>query len=86
MKFLVDESVSFRVSDSLVAAGHDSIHVVKDLERGGARDEELVLVARNEDRVLVSADTDFGELLARGGRSLPSLILFRRDRRAPVEH
>ena len=38
-----------------------------------------------EARVLVSADTDFGELLVRQGLALPTLVLFRQGNRGP-EH
>ena len=85
MRFLVDESLSHRVSEALRNAGHNAIHVVADLHRGGAADPELMDFAREESRVIVAADTDFGELLALGQHVLPSVVLFRREQRRPHE-
>lgn len=84
MRFLLDECISARLAPLVADAGHDVVHV-SDRGLTGHVDEEVLAAARQEDRVLVSADTDFGELLARGGLSLPSLVLFRQGNRSP-EH
>lgn len=68
----------------LASAGHDVTHV-SDVDLAGHVDDEVLTAAHSTDRILVSSDTDFGELLARSGRSLPSLVLFRQGNRAP-EH
>lgn len=44
----------------------------------GAEDAEILERAANDSRVVVSADTDFGTLLALADRQHPSVILFRR--------
>lgn len=56
--------------------GHDAVHTLElGLER--AEDDELLLFAATEGRVIVSGDTDFGALLALLNHRSPSVILFR---------
>lgn len=84
MRFLLDECLSARLTVLLTDAGHDAIHV-GDLHLLGATDDEVLQAAFRESRVLVSADTDFGELLATARALAPSFILFRRSRRTADE-
>jgi len=77
VRFLVDESLSWRVAVGLAGAGHDAVHV-GDLKLLGADDLTVMEAAASTDRVLVSADTDFGELLAIGSHPGPSVIILRR--------
>lgn len=76
MRFLVDENLSFHVAQLLTDAGHDAVHV-RDLEKIGASDAALVHLASQSDRIIISADTDFGALLAHARAVKPSVILVR---------
>lgn len=40
-------------------------------------DDEILVKARAEGRIVLTLDLDFGQLLAMSGESLPSVILFR---------
>jgi predicted nuclease of predicted toxin-antitoxin system len=58
----------------LRAVGHECAHVYE-LGLGGQPDEQIMDLADREHRILISADTDFGELLANAPVLAPSVIL-----------
>lgn len=77
MRFLLDNNLSPRLGDLLRTAGHDVVHV-RDIGLRDALDPVVLDAARADNRVLISADTDFGALLARTRATEPSFILLRR--------
>jgi predicted nuclease of predicted toxin-antitoxin system len=64
VRFLVDASLSPSVVGSLNGAGHDAVHVGYVLPLNAPGDV-VFDAAVEQGRVIVTADTDFGEILAR---------------------
>jgi len=82
MRFLIDNNLSPLLADRLKAAGHDVVHV-RDVGLQASTDSAVLERARIENRVLISADTDFGSLLARSHSLSPSVLLIPATYRPP---
>ncbi|MDQ7066136.1 MAG: DUF5615 family PIN-like protein [candidate division KSB1 bacterium] len=81
MKFLLDVGISVKVAEFLEELGHQPIHLWNvGLET--LRDADILSKARKENRVLLTHDLDFPDLVAASQAKLPSIIVFRlRDMR-----
>lgn len=76
MRILANENFPRAAVTALRGAGHDVVWARTDMP--GASDEEVMVRAASENRLLVTFDTDFGELVYR--RGLPpacGVVLFR---------
>jgi predicted nuclease of predicted toxin-antitoxin system len=75
MRLVVDESTGVVVARWLRSVGHDALSIREDHPR--MLDEEILALAVREDRVIVTNDKDFGELVFREGRAHRGVILLR---------
>lgn len=76
MRILVDNALSPLVATGLRKVGHDAVHV-RDYGLQAASDRTVLARAATEDRILITADSDFALLLAEQGLKSPSIVLFR---------
>lgn len=71
MKLLVDENLSARVADILQDAGRGAVHVTA-VGLGSTNDEAILRAAADDGSIIVTADADFGTLLAPRGATATS--------------
>lgn len=76
MKLLIDANLSPSVADGLREAGFDAVHVA-DLDLVTASDGEIFDRAVSDGLVVVTADSDFGMLLALRRATSPSVVHLR---------
>jgi predicted nuclease of predicted toxin-antitoxin system len=76
MQFLADMGVSSRVVDWLRSQGHDVAHL---RERGLQRlpNGDIFVLAAQEQRILLTFDLDFGEIVAHSPTTTVSVLIFR---------
>ena len=62
MQFLIDQDVYYVTAKFLIDAGHNVI-LVSQINLAQASDEEILTVAQSENRILVTRDRDYGNLV-----------------------
>lgn len=82
MKFLADMGVSQTVVQSLRESGYDCIHL-RDESLQRLPDIEIVEKAKQENRIILTFDLDFANLIAESNTNLPSVIIFRLKNTVP---
>ena len=84
MNFVLDENLAEALGDLLITAGHRAVHV-RSVGLQSASDLVVLDFAASQHAVLISADTDFGSILAATHRAAPSLVLLRHEQGRRVE-
>ena len=83
MKFLADMGIAISTVNLLVQLGYSAVHV-KEIGMKQALDTEIIAKAKNEDRIILTCDLDFGDILAASGDKYPSVIIFRLENETPT--
>lgn len=75
MKFLADENLEKLIVEWLREEGYDVIYIPEKVP--SIKDEQIIQLANEEDRILITNDKDFGELVFRNGQMTSGIILIR---------
>jgi predicted nuclease of predicted toxin-antitoxin system len=73
VRFLADESCDYGVVRALRAAGYD-VHAVSEVSPR-ADDTEVIAAAAREERIVLTEDRDFGQLVYAHGQQKPASLV-----------
>ncbi|MEX1255966.1 MAG: DUF5615 family PIN-like protein [Dehalococcoidia bacterium] len=76
MRFLLDESAEYRLAAFLKREGHDVTAIAHDYPAALA-DSDVLAIATSQQRIVITNDPDFGELVFRHSQSHNGVILLR---------
>ncbi len=76
MKFLADENVPLPSALLLRRLGYDVRHIAQDCP--GEKDSAVMETAKNEERIIITFDRDYGELIFRRMLPAPAGIIYLR--------
>jgi predicted nuclease of predicted toxin-antitoxin system len=77
VRWLIDECVDADLAALLRESGHDVVYITDVAPR--TADADVMNRAHRENRLLLTEDKDFGDLVFRQARPLPGLVLVRID-------
>ena len=83
MRFLADMGVSLTTVEALRTANHDAVHL-RDEGLIRLRDSDIVAKALAENRIVLTFDLDFGDILAIARGDAPSVVIFRLRNQTPA--
>lgn len=84
MNFLIDESVELKVADFLKDLDHNVAVISKDYPNALA-DQEVLNIAKSKQRILITNDRDFGELIFKKKLPHAGVIYFKLGLAATAE-
>lgn len=76
MRFLTDVNVGSRIASALTANGHDVVRMIHIDPK--ATDSQILDIAASEERILITYDRDFSELVFARLAAPPSAIIYLR--------
>jgi len=82
MHFIVHESTGTGVVAYLRSAGHDALDVTETMPQ--ADDLDILARAVSEERILITNDKDFGDLVFRSGQAHYGVVLLRLHDESPA--
>jgi len=79
MKFKIEENLPVEVAQLLRSQGYDAL-TVEEQKLAGERDNRIIEVCRQEERILVTLDLDFADIRAYPPQDFPGIIVLRVSR------